>query len=121
MYLICSTRINIVFFGIFFFLDISLFLLTAAFYKASHGDAAAHGRLMVVSIFALRLLHLLEADKNPKATGACIFIFCILGWYLLFAQLLQSVEFPLNLPVGDLSRFWKQKVKDVETGLENSD
>jgi hypothetical protein len=43
----------------------------------------------------------------------------MLGWYLLFAQLLQSVEFPLNLPVGDLSsrikmRRNKAKEEDVE-------
>jgi hypothetical protein len=25
------------------------------------------------------------------------------GWYLLFAQLLQALDFPFQLPVGDLS------------------
>lgn len=44
-----------------------------------------------------------------QATGACVFVFCVLGWYLLFAQLLATVEFPLDLPVGDLSKYWKKK------------
>ncbi|TLD37376.1 transcriptional activator of ethanol catabolism AlcS [Venturia nashicola] len=83
---------------IFLFLDLSLFLLTGAYYKASHGQSATAARLFV-------------------ATGACVFVFCVFGWYLLFAQLLQSVEFPLALPVGDFSRFWKKKSstqRDVE-------
>ena len=54
-----------------------------------------------------------------QVTGACVFVFCVLGWYLLFAQLLQSVEFPLNLPVGDLSKYWKQQsVKKQGADLE---
>jgi hypothetical protein len=62
-----------------------------------------------------------EADKFSKATGAYILIFCVLGWYMLFAQLLQTVEFLLNLPVGDLSRFWKQKIRGAEVDLEKND
>lgn len=49
MYLICSLRINIVFFLIFLFLDIALFLLTGAYFKASHGDIATYEKLIVVN------------------------------------------------------------------------
>jgi hypothetical protein len=28
----------------------------------------------------------------------------IIGWYLLLALMLTTVDFPLNLPVGDLSQ-----------------
>lgn len=49
MYLICSLRTNVVFFSIFFFLDIALFLLTAAYWKAAEGDAATFHTLEVVS------------------------------------------------------------------------
>jgi succinate-acetate transporter protein len=48
MYLICSLRTNIVFFGIFVFLDIALFLLTGAYWKAAEGDAVTYQRLTVV-------------------------------------------------------------------------
>jgi hypothetical protein len=37
----------------------------------------------------------------------------MLGFYLLFAQLLQSVEFPLDLPVGDLSTRFMRKSADT--------
>ena len=49
MYLICSLRTNLVFFGIFFLLDIALFLLTAAYWKAAEGNAAAFDTLSIVS------------------------------------------------------------------------
>lgn len=48
MYMICSLRTNIVFFGIFLFLDIALFLLTGAYWKASAGDLATFEHLSVV-------------------------------------------------------------------------
>jgi succinate-acetate transporter protein len=56
MYLICSTRINVVFFMIFLFLDIALFLLTGAYYKASHGAAATAEKLFVVCVFVAHVV-----------------------------------------------------------------
>lgn len=38
-----------VFFGIFFFLDIALFLLTGAYWKAAQGDVEAFEKLSIVS------------------------------------------------------------------------
>lgn len=38
-----------------------------------------------------------------QASGAIFFVSQLLGWYLLAAQLLLSVDFPFVLPVGDLS------------------
>lgn len=40
-----------------------------------------------------------------------MFAIVIPGWYLLFSQLLMSVDFPLSLPVGDLS----EKVRGAST------
>ena len=36
-----------------------------------------------------------------------LFICAVLGWYLLLVLLLAAVDFPLNLPVGDLSHLIK--------------
>ncbi|EGP86739.1 unnamed protein product [Zymoseptoria tritici ST99CH_1A5] len=101
MYLICSLRTNAVFFMIFLCLDMSLFLLTAAYWKGAEGDTAAFERLEV-------------------AAGAFVFAFCMFGWYLFFAQLLRAVDFPLDLPVGDLSGLIKaRKAKpDIEKNVE---
>lgn len=38
-----------------------------------------------------------------QAGGAVGFIVAIIGWYLLLALMLTTVDFPFDLPVGDLS------------------
>ena len=38
-----------------------------------------------------------------KGGGAIIFALSMAGWYLLTTQLLEAVDFPISLPVGDLS------------------
>jgi uncharacterized protein len=88
VYLICSLRTNVVFFGIFLLLVPAFGCLAGSFWEGSKGHAAS----------ALTLQH---------AGGGLAFAVCLLGWYLFFVLLLAAVDFPLNLPVGDLSRFIK--------------
>lgn len=83
IYLIISIRTNIIFFLIFLLLVPAFGCLAGYFF--THG---AHAVLLT-------------------AAGALTFVICLLGWYLFFVQLLAAVDFPLNLPVGDLSRFVK--------------
>jgi len=83
VYLVISLRTNIIFFLIFLLLIPAFGCLAAFFF--------GHG-------------------ANPTlltAAGALTFVISLLGWYLFFVQLLAAVDFPLNLPVGDLSRFIK--------------
>ncbi|KAK5997591.1 Protein alcS [Cladobotryum mycophilum] len=84
MYLICSLRTNLVFFAILFFTDVTFFLLAGAYWKGTEGNAAMFQSL-------------------SHAAGATAFVFCMFGWYLLFAQLLAAADFPFTLPVFDLS------------------
>ena len=35
------------------------------------------------------------------------FVICLLGWYLFTVFVLAAVDFPLELPVGDLSGYVK--------------
>ena len=44
-----------------------------------------------------------HAATLQTAAGAFAFISSLCGWYLFIVQMLASVDFPLNLPVGDLS------------------
>lgn len=83
VYLIVSVRTNIVFFVIFLLLVPAFSCLAAYFF--GHG---ANSTLLT-------------------AAGALTFVVCLLGWYLFLVQLLAAVDFPLNLPVGDLSRLIK--------------
>lgn len=88
IYLIVSFRTNLVFVFIFLTLCPMYCCLAAGDWQAAQGNAEA----------ALTLQH---------AGGALAFMSCLLGWYDFLVLLLLAVDFPLNLPVGDLSRVIK--------------
>ncbi|KIX08618.1 uncharacterized protein Z518_03274 [Rhinocladiella mackenziei CBS 650.93] len=83
IYLVCALRTNLVFVIIFAGLFVGFIFLTATFWFTAEGDSAAS-----------RTLHL---------GGAAFFITCMAGWYLLLALLFLSVDFPIQLPLVDLS------------------
>ncbi|KAJ5771435.1 uncharacterized protein N7511_003486 [Penicillium nucicola] len=94
IYTLCATRTNLVYVILFADLVVVFSLLAAAYWKLGRGDASAGERLTV-------------------GGGAALFLASMLGFYLLTAQLLDSVGFPLYLPVGDLSGAWnRQKSKN---------
>jgi succinate-acetate transporter protein len=88
VFLICSLRTNIVFVTIFMLLIPTFTLFATVFWKMAEGTPQA----------------LATALTAQHAAGGLAFTVALLGWYLLIVQLLASVDFPLNLPVGDLSR-----------------
>ncbi|KAK3069532.1 hypothetical protein LTR53_012050 [Teratosphaeriaceae sp. CCFEE 6253] len=88
IYMICALRTNIVFFGIFFTLVLAFAFLAGAYFHLALGNSAFAGKLLV-------------------AAGACTFVTCMLGWWIFFAILLASLDFPFQLPVGDLSHIIK--------------
>jgi succinate-acetate transporter protein len=100
VFLICSLRTNVVFFAIFLLLVPAFTLLAGVFWKIAEGTPEA----------------LATAVKAQHAAGGLTFAVALLGWYLLFVQLLASVDFPLNLPVGDLSRFIKGANEKAKAG-----
>jgi succinate-acetate transporter protein len=91
IYLLCSLRTNICFMLIFLSLVPAFSCLAAAFWKIAEATPEA-------AAVALKCQH---------AAGGLVFAVSLLGWYLFAVQLLASVDFPINLPVGDLSRFIK--------------
>ncbi|EXJ56432.1 hypothetical protein A1O7_06775 [Cladophialophora yegresii CBS 114405] len=86
VYLIVALRTNIVFVLIFALLVAAFGCLAGFFFQMGNGVVNA------------TLQH---------AAGGLTFATSLLGWYLFVVQLLAAVDFPLNLPVGDLSRFIK--------------
>lgn len=84
IYLICALRTNIIFLMIFLLLVPAFGSLAGYFWKAAEGEVKT---------------------SLLTSAGALTFVVCLLGWYLFLVQLLAAVDFPLNLPVGDLSRF----------------
>lgn len=82
IYFVASLKTNLVLMLTFLLLVPMLGCLSGVFFKAAEGIVAKD--LMV-------------------ASGACGFVVCLLCWYLLAAQILASVAFPVVLPVGDLA------------------
>ncbi|KND94246.1 Protein alcS [Tolypocladium ophioglossoides CBS 100239] len=93
IFLICSLRTNVCFFIMFLTLVIALSLITGAFLAnaADYTGNAAYSKKLLVG------------------AGATIFVTCWVGWYLFFAILLATVDFPIQLPIGDLSTIVKGK------------
>ncbi|KAH8672294.1 GPR1/FUN34/yaaH family-domain-containing protein [Ilyonectria robusta] len=87
VYLICALRTNVVFVIIFFTLIPAFALLTGAFWVLAE-DYTGNADL---------------ANKLFVAAGAILFCTCAAGWYILVAIMFEIVDFPIQLPVGDLS------------------
>ncbi|KAJ5172943.1 GPR1/FUN34/YaaH-class plasma membrane protein [Penicillium capsulatum] len=90
IYTICATRTNICFVMIFASLILVFCLLAAAYWRLGQEDEKNGNRLTV-------------------GAGAALFLATMLGFWLLTAQLLDSVGFPLSLPIGDLSGLWDRR------------
>ncbi|KAJ4291634.1 hypothetical protein N0V90_009529 [Kalmusia sp. IMI 367209] len=98
VFLICSVRTNICFFMIFLTLVLGFSFLAGAYFEANNGNLKLSSRLQV-------------------AGGAATFVTCIFGWWIFIAIMLASLDFPFELPVGDLSGVIKgaseRKAKEV--------
>ncbi|KAF2673223.1 gpr1-like plasma membrane protein [Microthyrium microscopicum] len=79
-----TLRLNICLMVVEWGLTICFGLLTATFWNLSQGNAAAAGKCLI-------------------AGGAFGFIASAGAWWILAAQILAAVQFPISLPVGDMS------------------
>lgn len=98
IFLVCSVRTNLVFFLIFACLVPAFACLAAAFWYLAQGEAK-------------------KATAYQHAGAGLAYAVCCLGWYLFAVQLLAAVDFPIDLPVIDLSTVVKggsERKKDKE-------
>ncbi|GAM88223.1 hypothetical protein ANO11243_062540 [Dothideomycetidae sp. 11243] len=84
VFAVLALRTNLVFFFILLFLVPSFACLAGAFWHTAEGSSATAASLL-------------------KAAGGLTLVVDLLGWYILLAVMLAAVDFPLVLPVGDLS------------------
>ncbi|TGO53590.1 hypothetical protein BOTNAR_0291g00100 [Botryotinia narcissicola] len=95
IYLVCSLRTNVVFVIIFFTLVVAFSLLTSVYWHTANGignnDAA----------------RLALANRMQIAAGATLFVTSLAGWWIFFAIMLAALDFPFQIPVGDLSTLIK--------------
>ncbi|KAJ5842232.1 hypothetical protein N7534_012062 [Penicillium rubens] len=99
IFMICATRINVVYTLIFLSLLLVFLLLSAAYWQLGQGNAAI-------------------GDRCVKGAGASLFVASLLGFYLLIVQLFESIGFPCFLPVGDLAALWTRKQAKEQNDIE---
>lgn len=88
VYLVAALRTNMIFVIIFFTLVLAFSFLAGSFWQTAQNNTVVAAQLLT-------------------GGGACAFAVCAFGWYLFFVQVLAAVDFPLALPVGDLSTMIK--------------
>ncbi|KAF4977554.1 hypothetical protein FZEAL_5925 [Fusarium zealandicum] len=87
IFFVCSLRTNVVFAVIFFSLMFCFWCLAAAFWALADDFTG----------------NAVKAQKLTTAGGAFGFVTCMAGWYIFIAVLFAIVDFPIQIPVGDLS------------------
>lgn len=98
IYLICALRTNVVFVAIFLGLLMTFVVLAGSYWQYALGN-------------------LVMAQKLQVAAGAFGFVATLAGWWIFFAQMLASVDFPIQIPVGDISHLitpLSERVKQKE-------
>jgi succinate-acetate transporter protein len=83
LYTICAFRMNLCLFIILFTFFVAFGCLSASDFSASQSSSAS-------KVFL-------------KAGGVWALIGCLVGWYVLTSNLFEEVDFPVSLPLGDLS------------------
>ncbi|OJI96280.1 hypothetical protein ASPVEDRAFT_48517 [Aspergillus versicolor CBS 583.65] len=87
IFMVCALRTNVVYTLIFLSLLMVFLMLSAGYWRLGEGESDVGNRCVI-------------------GAGACLFVASLLGFYLLIAQLFDSVGLPFKLPVGDLVALW---------------
>ena len=101
IYLICSLRTNIAFVIIFLTLVLAFGLLAGVYWETAKALAE------VSAAGAPNAAKVALAGRLQKAAGGCLFVTCMAGWWIFFAIMLAALDFPFQIPVGDLSTMIK--------------
>jgi len=101
IYFICSLRTNVAFVIIFLSLVLGFGCITGAYWNNALGIGASELRP------AYAAAKLATGARCQIASGACFFVTCLAGWWIFFAIMLASLDFPFQIPVGDLSTLIK--------------
>lgn len=91
-YMIAALRTNVCLVAVLFCFVITFPLLAASYYAGANGSLALSATCRI-------------------AGGAFSFIASLVAWYLWFSMILESVDFPIALPVGDLSKYVKGRTE----------
>ncbi|KAI9812001.1 MAG: hypothetical protein M1827_004893 [Pycnora praestabilis] len=88
IFMICALRTNVVLVFLLFTLMLAFTFFTGSYWNLALGKTVVAHRLAV-------------------GAGGITFVTSLVAWYLFFSQLLEALDFPFQLPVGDLSHLIK--------------
>ncbi|KAI9664971.1 MAG: hypothetical protein M1821_006419 [Bathelium mastoideum] len=86
IYMILALKVNVTLVFTLLMLGCTFCINAAAYWYNAEGQTAMGSRLALTG-------------------GATTFTFCVSVWYIFASQMLAAVDFPFQLPVGDLSQF----------------
>jgi len=101
IFLICSLRTNVAFVIIFLAAMLGFGCIAGTFWNNALGIGAAASRP------AYSAMKLAMGARCQIASGACFFVACLAGWWIFCAIMLATLDFPFQIPVGDLSTLIK--------------
>lgn len=104
LYVLASFRTNITLVITFFFIMMAFFMLMSAYWTAAEGKTAISHDLQIVCVTYNSFITTLLTMPIVQAAGAFVFTFCMSGWYLWFSLIMSALDFPFELPLGDLSK-----------------
>ncbi|RKF58394.1 Protein alcS [Erysiphe neolycopersici] len=90
VFFICSFRTNLVNVCLFFFLTIAFCLLASV-------------NWVFAEIFAGDKTQIHKVHRIQVAAGAFLFMTSLVGWYSFFAIMLKIMDFPFQIPTGELT------------------
>ncbi|KAI1391648.1 GPR1/FUN34/yaaH family-domain-containing protein [Hypoxylon trugodes] len=101
-----TLKVNAVFAIIFASASTAVWVLAGAYFKLAAGNAEAAVTL----------------QKARNTGGALLFIVAALGWYMCVIIMAGEMRITLNLPLGDLTRFWPATDVDLaEAAISHRD
>lgn len=124
-FLICGLRTNIVIEFLLLTVTLGLCLLTGLLWALADGNLKSAHDCKIVCIRRLDRCrsHLSKLTTTTQGAGACLFACSMSGLYFLLALMLPTVDFPLQLPLGDLSHIvpsMTQKTQASRTAREDT-
>ena len=87
VFLICAIRTNVILIMVLLPLPFTFCFLAAAFFYGAEAN-------------------LTKSAKMEQIGGGFAFVTCMFGWYLFFALMFASIDFPIQLP-GKLSPIFR--------------
>lgn len=104
VYVVCALRTNVVLLSALVVLVVGFCLVAASYFHNAVGNIAMGHNLHIVRPTDPRSIPSVHTNTTQnQAAGALVFVISLLIWYLFIVQMLEAVDFPITLPVGDLS------------------